>query len=57
MKAIYASLALRCSTDTPQAELAQNTTKFNCDSQIVNFNDPKLSIFDPLLSKHQADSS
>ena len=36
MLLIFGSLALRCSTDTPQAELAQNTMKFNCDYQIVN---------------------
>ena len=36
MLLIIGSLALRCSTDTPQAELAEKTTKFNCDCQIVN---------------------
>ena len=36
MLLIIGSLALRYSTDTPQAELAQNTMKFNCDCQIVN---------------------
>ena len=56
MLLIIGSLALRCSTDTPQAELAQNATKFNCDCQIVNFNDPNLCTFDPQLSLHQVDS-
>ena len=36
MLLMIGSLALKCSTDTPQAELAQNTTKFNGDCQIVN---------------------